>query len=126
MLTHGVPQGSTSGPLLFILYINDLTQVINGIGIKLHADDPVFYINSPDIESLVAKMNEAVSLFREWCCFNKLTINNKKSKRLLFSNKPKKIHESNVRKINNLSGNEPLEVVREYKYLGDSISKVPD
>lgn len=67
----GVPQGSTLGPLLFILS-NDLSDFILNVSLKLFADDTVFYYSTPNIKTLVAGMCRATHAFNEWCCLNKI------------------------------------------------------
>lgn len=47
---------------------------------KLYADDTVFYLTAPNINTAVVAMNQATQSFNEWCCLNKLTINAKKVK----------------------------------------------
>lgn len=78
----------------------------------------VFYVNVSNIESANQQMLEAVGKFNEWCLYNKLTINSKKSKCMLFSNKSIKLHDRIKEGINILINNIKLEIVGEYKYLG--------
>lgn len=117
-ITCGVPQGSTLGPLLFILYINDMPLFVQGASVRLYADDTVFYTGAHDILTANQQMNSAASEFSKWCCYNKLTINTKKSKCLLFSNKSLKNHNTLKSSVKiNIEG-DTLELVSDYKYLG--------
>lgn len=76
---RGVPQGSVLGPLLFIIYMNDLPDNINCVGALMYADDASFLVRSLDEKESV--LGEAV----EWIGANKLKINTKKTQELMFS-----------------------------------------
>ena len=79
-IRHGVPQGSILGPLLFLLYINDISQSSDILNFFLFADDTaVFYSDDPsnkDTESILNNELEKVSC---WLAANKLSLNVKKS-----------------------------------------------
>lgn len=117
-MSCGVPQGSTLGPLLFIFYINDLSEYITNVNVKLYTDDTVFYINAADINTAISTMNIAAAKISKWCSFNKLTINALKSKCMLFSNKTVKVHNELKSSISISIQNVELETVCEYRYHG--------
>ena len=58
----GIPQGSTVGPLLFIIYVNDIKSVLNYCNYQLYADDTVLYIPG-QFNNIVPHMNSDLTLF---------------------------------------------------------------
>ena len=110
----GIPQGSTVGPLLFILYINDISSVLKHCKYQLYADDTVLYI-SGQVENISDSVNTDLVNFKNWCNQNKLTINVKKTKCVFFGLK------SQVKHIDTHEiciDNKLIDRVSSYKYLG--------
>ena len=82
--TCGVPQDSILGPLLFILYINDLANVSYVLFPILFADDTSVYIESDKESDLIKPLNEELAKLNIWLNANKLTINIAKSHYMVF------------------------------------------
>ena len=80
----GVPQGSILGPLLFLVYINDVDNICKNIKIMLFADDTVMYTSHGNDDTAVQLLQEDVNRFAGWCKRNKLTLNIDKTKFLGF------------------------------------------
>ena len=88
-VTHGVPQGSILGPLIFSLYMNDLPSVVKFSSVESYVDDTKVYLSCSlnNIDSCLAKVSEDLRLIASWCCTNKLLINPDKTKLILFGTK---------------------------------------
>ena len=85
----GVPQESVLGPLLFLLYINDIKNAI-GCDVKLFADDTLLFTNDRNIDAA----KKASNLFEKnsrWCVANQLSINSEKTNSVLFHAKNNRI-----------------------------------
>ena len=74
MCNFGVPQGSVLGPLMFLLYINDINHSLNEVIIKLFADDTIFF-SGEDFDSLMEIVTREMNSLQNWINANKLTIN---------------------------------------------------
>ena len=111
-IEYGVPQGSVLGPLLFLLYINDLTNSINTTP-RLFADDTSIIANAPPATVLEQTLNREMTNLSMWINANKLTVNPSKSYALIISPNAK-IDPP----ILNISYNHsPVKVVNSVKYL---------
>ena len=71
----GVPQGSVLGPLLFIIYTNDLPNCLSDSKAILFADDTTLYVSSNNIKTLYHSVNSELESLNDWFRSNKLSLN---------------------------------------------------
>ena len=83
----GVPQGSILGPLLFLLYINDLALVCPKLFSILFADDSNMFLSGKDPNKLIRDMNEEMHKITQWLTVNRLSLNVDKTHFMLFRKK---------------------------------------
>jgi len=80
----GVPQGSILGPLLFLVYINDIINCSNILQFILFADDTNLFHSDPNIWDLMKSLNEELELLSSWFKSNKLSLNVKKTNYIIL------------------------------------------
>ena len=83
-ITHGVPQGSVLGTLLFLIYINDLPLNIQGPKLILYADDTNVLITDMSPDTLQTKLSLVVKQLENWFLNNDLIINCSKTVDMSF------------------------------------------
>ena len=116
LLVLGVPQGSVLGPLFFLIFINDLPYIME-LSSKLFADDTTFYKCGDNLDILISSFKKELEPMIDWCKFNKLDINFKKTYCMIVSRKRIEIPKSILfNKIN-------IEVVDTFKLLGVTIDR---
>ncbi len=111
----GVPQGSVLGPLLFIIYTNDLPKCLKNANCILFADDTTIYDTSNDINRLYVSINENLNSLADWFKANKLSLNINKTNYMLFG---KSSIQNESARVSLCIGKDVIKQVKSTKFLG--------
>ena len=118
----GVPQGSCLGPLLFLIYINDITQVVQESVLSMYADDTCLCYQSKDLSNLNETINSDLDKLDKWLKGNKLSLNVTKTNSMLITTKNKhRILRRDDQGLNLQIGTTEIGVIEQAKYLGVQI-----
>ena len=114
-IIQGVPQGSILGPLLFLIYINDLTSCLADDGVNLiqFADDSTIMCNALNYDELSLIANRSLEKLNQWCSHNKMKVNAAKTHVLPFAKNSHAISKPNI-----IYNKELLSYVTTAKILG--------
>ena len=107
-----MPQGSVLGPLLFILYINDIVKVSEKLKLVLFADDTNVFCSGKNIDEMLKELQDEMERIKRWFNINKLSLNLNKTKIMLFGK-----HKSNIN-VKLVIDGVNIERVKETKFLG--------
>lgn len=87
LISKGVPQGSILGPILFLIYINDITRASSKFQFVIYADDTNLLLADKNINSLYTNLNNELKCIARWVKCNKLKLNVSKTNYMLFQNR---------------------------------------
>ena len=107
----GVPQGSVLGPLLFLIYINDMNRCCK-LNIINFADDSTAYLTHDDLRSAIQLVNRELDSLDQWVCANKLSLNTSKTAYTIISNQ----RQSDIPGV--IIRNTEIAACKEQKFLG--------
>ncbi len=111
----GVPQGSILCPLLFVIYINVFTQSINLCKVVFYADDTSLLFADKDTDIIKHILETDLESAQHWFNCNKLNLNVSKYKWIMFRT-VQRLRRTKATDL--IIGENPLEKVQNYKYLG--------
>ena len=121
-VSFGIPQGSLVGPLLFIIYVNDVPLVVKHCKIQLYADDTLLYVSSSSISNIKSMLSEDVKHIIEWLNNNFLCLNYSKTK-VMLTGTPERF--ALVESFTVRAGDTVLSQVYRFKYLGVMLGPYP-
>ena len=115
VITCGVPQGSILGPILFLLYINDILNTSMLFKFILFADDTNLIFSEKSLTSLMQNVNTELHKISVWFKTNKLVLNPNKTKFIIFTSTHKRVTSDSIKLY--IDGLE-IEQVQTQKFLG--------
>ena len=122
LIKCGVPQGSILGPLLFLLYINDLPECLKNTRPRLFADDTNLTASSYSIDDIEIAVNSDLENLRNWLMANKLSLNVAKTEFMLIGS-PQMIRNASNSQPNILIENKQIQQVNKSRTLGTTIDQ---
>ena len=124
-----MPQGSILGPLLFIIYMNDIYTVSDNLNFILYADDTT--LSSPmcsfssgcdgDVERVSILINLELNKIADWLAVNKLSLNVQKTKLMIFHYRQRILTENDIPRL--MINNAIIERVTEFNFLGLTVNE---
>ena len=122
LIKCGVPQGSILGPLLFLLYINDLPECLKSTRPRLFVDDTNLTASGPSVTDIENAVNSDLQNLRNWLFANKLSLNVTKTEFMLIGS-PQMIKSTYCSQPNILIENKQIQQVNQSKSLGITIDQ---
>ena len=117
LIMTGVPQGSILGPLLFIIYVNDLPSCFELSNVNMYADDTTFYFSSFEFDIIKCTLQKDLNNIYDWLKANKLSLNVAKTNSILVCNNVKR-SKLPVDELSLSLNNDTLDQVKSTNYLG--------
>ena len=112
-VTYGTAQGSVLGPLIYIIYVNDILKLLSDeYNIFLYADDMLIMHKNENVPNMIEGLQQKLDSVMTWCACNKLTVNREKTKFMIVSSN--KVTNVESLKIYDTA----LSMVTQYEYLG--------
>ena len=118
-ISCGVPQGSILGPLLFLVYVNDMSAVVQN-KLLLYADDSAILVSGKDIPTVEKALSEDLLSVSHWLVDNKLSLHLGKTESIVFGSKQKLRSQSS---LNITCNGTPITSTSSVKYLGVTIDQ---
>jgi hypothetical protein len=120
-INYGIPQGSILGPLLFLIYVNDLPNCVENSNIRMFADDTTLTASGKSIQQIESKINCDLINIKEWLLGNKLSLNLTKTEYLVIGSQ---FNLNNLTSEPNIMiDNVPIKRVTKTKSLGIQIDQ---
>ena len=91
MVSHGIPKGSVLGPLLFIIFINDLNKSVKKSKVHHYADDTNLLLTEKSLKKINKQVNQDLALICQWLRASKISLNTSKTEIVIFRPKQKQI-----------------------------------
>ena len=96
-MTFGIPQGSSLGPVLILIYINDLPNCSNALTFRIFADDTNVFASARNLKDLAEIVNSELKKVKIWCDVNRLSINFTKTNFMIIKSSKKKDEQVSIK-----------------------------
>ena len=115
-VTHGIAQGTVSGPILFIFYINDIFKCTKYVKMSLYADDCIMFLSGNDWNVIHRRMQRDFDSVIDWTFCNNLRLNQEKTHSIIFGSK---LRISNIQdQVQFCTSGKKVKFVKNQSYLG--------